>query len=143
MATGLEIAVYGGAATGAVQLGGPITPDRLTLWLVVAVLAPLLYAPMIEELFFRGLVVRSIAGGVDNPIPVGVAALAIAASSVGFALIHLIGVTSVTTIMVLGGSTLVFGFASGLLAILTKRLGASITAHVTFNALVTVPMLLA
>ncbi|MFP7761477.1 type II CAAX prenyl endopeptidase Rce1 family protein [Marisediminicola sp. LYQ85] len=142
-ATFLEIAVNGGPSTAALQLGGPLAADRLTLWFVTAAVAPLVFAPLIEELFFRGTVLRAIAPIADaRPTP-RTAIIAIIASSIAFAIIHVVGAPSTSAMLVAGGSTLVFGLASGVLAVLTGRLGASITAHVTFNALVVLPALAA
>jgi membrane protease YdiL (CAAX protease family) len=96
----------------------------------LAVLAPFLIlgAPVVEELFFRGLVLRSLArrGG-----PV----LAVVGSSLLFGLVHFqtgMGAASDAALMCAIGA---FGLLLAVLAIRTGRLGPGIVAHMTFNAI--------
>jgi membrane protease YdiL (CAAX protease family) len=93
-------------------------------------LAPFLIlgAPVVEELFFRGLVLRSLArrGG-----PV----LAVLGSSVMFGLVHFqtgMGAASDAALMCAIGA---FGLLLALLAVRTGRLGPGLIAHATFNAI--------
>lgn len=124
-ATLIEIGVYGRAA-----------PPALTLddgwWLFTAVLAPTVIAPVIEELFFRGLLLRVLqrAGG---------SSVAVTVSSIAFAALHLLAATSPAQLLVVGLATLAFGVVTGVLAVVTGRIGAAIIAHVVFNALIVVP----
>jgi membrane protease YdiL (CAAX protease family) len=94
--------------------------DHDLLWLFVAVLAPAIIAPFIEELFFRGLVLPAI----------GVNWIGIVGSAIIFSAVHLVydfnPLTAVTTF--------VAGLAFGILAVRTKRLGAGITAHIVYNS---------
>lgn len=76
-------------------------------------------APFAEELFFRGLLLRSL----DKRWGVGVA---LVGSSVVFALSHLQGVQLPALV--------VFGAVTGYLAIRTGRLGPAILCHAGFNA---------
>jgi membrane protease YdiL (CAAX protease family) len=107
-----------------------------TLWIVLngfGVAA--LLAPVVEELFFRGLVLRSahnrvLRRGGSKARAVAVAALA---SSAGFALLHLYESTDVTLLIILGGSTFALGLANSLVTLRTGRIGAGIIAHVFFN----------
>lgn len=137
----LQIVFYGRMATGAPVLG-PLEHDGC--WLFGALLAPALLAPSVEELFFRGLLLRAVLGSVlanggSRRFSVG---SAVAVSALVFALAHVLPVGSVGAAVVVGVSTLVFGLAAASVAVLTGRLGAAIIAHVTFNALVVLPALL-
>jgi membrane protease YdiL (CAAX protease family) len=85
--------------------------------LLVALLA--IGAPLVEELYFRGLLMRSL----QTRMP---PAAAIAVSSVLFALAHFEAVQ-------LAGLA-IFGAVLGFLAWRTGRLGPSIAAHMAFNA---------
>jgi membrane protease YdiL (CAAX protease family) len=123
----LEILFYGGlpaTAGGAVPLD---TVDQM-LFFVVALLAVVALAPIIEELFFRGLVLPSVIGTLR-----GGRWIAVVISGVFFAILHLLVVTTVAQAIVVGVGTLLVGLVTGSLAILTGRLGPAIVAHVVFN----------
>lgn len=76
-------------------------------------------APVVEELFFRGLLQRTLAQRVPP-------AAAVAITAVAF------GITHFQPIQLLG--LVAFGVVLGLLAQRTGRLGPSIVAHMAFNA---------
>jgi membrane protease YdiL (CAAX protease family) len=82
-------------------------------------------APIVEELFFRGLLLRSL----QHRFPDGVA---VALSALAFGLAHgsALPVDAVVLVMV---SLSVFGAVLALLAIRTGRLGAGMVAHAIFN----------
>jgi membrane protease YdiL (CAAX protease family) len=94
--------------------------DHNLLWVATAIVAPVLIAPVVEELFFRGLVLPAI----------GMNWIGIVASAVIFSAVHLVTAFHPLTAL----STFVVGLAFGLLAVRTRRLGASITAHIVYNA---------
>jgi uncharacterized protein len=94
---------------------------------VLLVLIVVIGAPVIEELFFRGLLLRSLERRWGS-------AVALVVSSVVFAAIHL-------EPRLLPGH-LIFGFLAGWLTLRSGRLGPAIWAHVGFNG-VTVAVLLA
>lgn len=124
----LEVAFYGGlpaTAGGAVPLA---TADEM-VYVVVALLAVIVIAPVLEETFFRGLILPSIIATLRGGrwISVGI-------SAVLFAILHLLAVTTVAQTVVVGVGTLLVGLAAGSLAVLTGRLGPAIVAHVVFNA---------
>lgn len=103
----------------------------------LAVLAPfiVLGAPLFEELFFRGLLLRALrrrAGTVA----------AIAFSSLAFGLVHVQTALDAWSTVALVAALTAFGVVLGLLAHRTGRLGASLVAHATFNA-ITVALLAA
>jgi len=94
--------------------------DHDVLWFATAIVAPVLCAPVVEELFFRGLVLPSI----------GRNWIGIIGSAIIFSAVHLVtGFHPITAV-----STFFAGVAFGILAVRTGRLGASITAHVVYNA---------
>lgn len=82
-------------------------------------------APVVEELFFRGLLLRSL----QRRVPDGAA---VAISSVAFGLAHAsaLPVRAVALVMI---SLAVFGAVLAMLALRTGRLGPGILAHATFN----------
>ena len=130
----LRFAVEGIAPTGGSQAGldGQSAPPP-TLALLVAAVGAGLVAPVVEELFFRGLLQRGVSGLVRGGRAARIA-VAVLVSTPLFVLMHLVAVApgawaavAITT----GLSGLVFG----LLAAITRRLGASIAAHIVFNAL--------
>ena len=95
-------------------------PAFLGLVLSVAVCAPL-----VEELFFRGLLLRSLQRRLPDGVAVGLSALA-------FGLAHGSGLAADAVVLVILSLT-VFGAALALLASRTGRLGPGIVAHALFN----------
>ena len=127
----IEIALYGRMTGLGVTFGETIYDGW---WVFGTILAPILISPFVEELFFRGLVQRSMLSISSRFSPAGLSvATSIVVSAVLFSILHLTGVTNPTAAAVLGLSTFVFGIGSGILAATTGRLGGSIVAHVTFN----------
>ena len=121
----LELLVFGHITTATVTLG-PTVHDGW--WLFGAILAPVLIAPVVEELFFRGLLQRSIPTRLS---------FAIFASATVFALIHLLGGFS----WFAAATTFIVGITFGLLAGRSGRLGSAIVAHVVFNGSLVVVVL--
>ena len=82
-------------------------------------------APIVEELFFRGLLLRSLQKRFHN-------GLAVFLSAVAFGLAHgsTLPVDAVVLVMV---SLMAFGAVLAVLAIRTGRLGPGIVAHAAFN----------
>lgn len=153
-ATLVELAVYGRALVAGAQPTidgvGP-SPALVALTMIVA---PLVLAPVVEEWFFRGTLLPALRAGVPgargrsvDPLsavrgPGAGTAVAVAASALIFALMHLFAVTSVTAGVATGLSALALGLATGILAVTTGRLVAPVAAHVVFNATVLIPALL-
>jgi membrane protease YdiL (CAAX protease family) len=140
----VEISIYGRMGSGGVTLDEPLHD---AWWLFGALLAPVLIAPFIEEVFFRGLLLRAVSGvtvsnGGGRMLSAGIA---VTVSALVFAALHVLvvgggsGNSYLAAVLVVGLSTLVFGLAAGILAVTTGRIGGAIIAHVTFNALVVVP----
>ena len=76
-------------------------------------------APIAEELFFRGLLLRAISARIGNVWAVGI-------SAVAFGLAHYEALQLPVLVL--------FGAILGLLVVRTGRLGPSICAHAAFNA---------
>ena len=104
--------------------------------LVVFALTVALVTPVIEELFFRGLVYRSLLKrGMSSTT-------AIVIATAVFVLPHLTAADSVASVASLAGSIAVLGLAFQLACHLTQRLGASIVAHVVVNGAAVVALAL-
>jgi membrane protease YdiL (CAAX protease family) len=82
-------------------------------------------APLVEELFFRGLLLRSL----QRRVPDGAA---VALSALAFGLAHGSSLPVDAVVLVVLSLT-VFGAALAILAIRTGRLGPGIVAHAVFN----------
>ena len=99
---------------------------------VVVVVSTIVGAPLVEELFFRGLLQRAMAR-------LGVAAAFLQA--LVFGLIHVTpteGLGNVGIVLGVG----VFGLVLGLAARHFRRLGPTIVGHALFNAAAVIPLLL-
>jgi membrane protease YdiL (CAAX protease family) len=117
------------------------------LWTVLnTVIATTLVAPVVEELFFRGMLLRAIRNGIlrgpaahprnEPPSPSLVRSALLGSvliSSAAFMLVHLYQALDLPTLLVLGSSTLILGLANAVLATRTGRLGPGIVAHIVFN----------
>ena len=95
---------------------------------------------MIEELFFRGLLLRAFLAAMSASVPSKATAIVVSAAI--FAALHIVEAGSGTAALVVGLSTFVVGVATATLAVLTGRLGGAVIAHITFNALGILPGLL-
>lgn len=127
----VEIAFYGRMTGLGVQFGDIIYDGW---WVFGTLLAPVLLAPFIEELFFRGLVLRASQQMFERRMPIGIATItSILVSAILFTALHLVEVRNPTAAAVLGISTFALGLGTAVLAALTGRMGGSIIAHVTFN----------
>src|SRR5690606_9306466 len=100
--------------------------------LAVLVIGAIGIAPLVEELFFRGLLQRSVSGLVPGGRLARIA-VSVLASTALFVLLHLASAAPASwgTIAITAG---VGGLAFGLLAATTRRLGPAIVAHAVFNA---------
>jgi uncharacterized protein len=108
-------------------LGGP--PDLGVL--ILAFLAPVLLAPVIEEVFFRGLLQRALVSALGERMPrLGAAVLGVIVASAVFELMHVVGSGSAALI-----GTFVFGLIAGTLTAATGRIGGAVVAHVVFNGI--------
>lgn len=109
-------------------LGGPPS----TASLVVAILAPVVIAPVIEELFFRGILMHALGEAVGTRLSARL--FIVVVTAILFALLHVVaGSTGVTAGEVTFVGTLVFGLVAGALTMATGRIGSALVAHVVFN----------
>jgi membrane protease YdiL (CAAX protease family) len=101
--------------------------------LVVLCVALVVGAPLVEELFFRGLMLRSLQTRVATPVAVG-------AQAVLFSACHALttsGIGLITELL----STLMFGLLAGAVVVRFRRLGPTMVAHAFFNAVVAVVLI--
>lgn len=121
------------------QLGQPaqhLTGGANTAGLVVLGIFVVLGAPFVEELFFRGLLLRSLekTKGLASLGRRACPTIAVLVSAVAFGLAHL-------EVLQLLGLT-AFGVVLGVLAEHWRRLGPGIVAHATFNAVTVIVLAL-
>ncbi len=83
-------------------------------------------SPLVEELFFRGLLLRALIGGCTNFMTRAAVPVAVVVVGVVFGLVHF----EALELPALAG----FGILLGAIATKTGRLGTGIFAHATFNA---------
>lgn len=102
------------------------------LWGLVAFVT--VGAPVVEELFFRGLVLRSL----QHRFP---AAAAVPLSAVIFGLAHLQALSAAGLLVVIASLT-ALGAVLAVLAVRTGRLGPGMWAHAAFNAFTVAVLLL-
>lgn len=117
-------------------------------WLVVNVAAIAVIGPVIEEIFFRGVGLRSALASLlrrsGNPRltdPRRRARYAIAATSLIFASLHLSEVNDLTSAVVLLPGLILTGCVLAWLTISTGRLGPAIVTHVVFNGVAVIALL--
>ena len=130
------LAVVAVSVTGHAPESGNFELSTSPLWIVLnGILVAAVIAPFVEELFFRGLVLRAANNRVLRRGGTTARAVitAIWASSLSFAVLHLYQSPDVTLLIILGGSTLFLGLVNGRVTLATGRLGAAIIAHAFFN----------
>jgi membrane protease YdiL (CAAX protease family) len=124
------------AATIVVALGVPISSNTEAIneasvdrtYVVSLIITAVVAAPIVEEMVFRGVVLR----GLRSRLPV-VLAVVLQGVLFGGAHVDLVhGAGNVGLVLVLSGVGIAFGVASQLL----RRIGPSIVAHALFNATV-------
>jgi membrane protease YdiL (CAAX protease family) len=127
----LEIAAYGRMSGLGVTFGETVYDGW---WVFGTIIAPVLVAPVLEEIFFRGMLQRAVRSVLEERKSGRTAIVwSVVASAVLFALLHLTETANPTAATVLGLSTLFLGIGTAALAAFTGRIGGSIVAHVTFN----------
>ena len=104
--------------------------ERSTAALVAVVIIAVFAAPVVEELFFRGLLMRSLEPSLK---PAG----AIAVQAVLFGAVHVSDVGWRQNVAIMS-SLAVTGAILGVLVFATKRLGPAIWLHATFNGIAAV-----
>lgn len=113
------------------SLGGPFGLDVVTITLLVVSLV--LVSPMVEEILFRGVLVRALQSALAGAGRVVAGAAAVVASTAAFIALHTVlngGVVPVSTLV----STALVGIACGTIVVVTSRLGGALALHLVFNA---------
>lgn len=108
---------------------------------LAGLIIPVIVVPVIEELFFRGLLMPALTAQVER-LGLGRVAsvgLGIVVSSVIFGGVHVLGVGFGIQGLSVFVSTSLIGLGAALIVTFTGRLGGAIIAHAVYNALVLVP----
>ncbi|NQX12635.1 CPBP family intramembrane metalloprotease [Microbacteriaceae bacterium VKM Ac-2855] len=115
------------------------------LWFVLSsVFIPVVVAPIVEEVLCRGLIMRAVRhrvlrggmhGGAFPTLARRTAAIvvSIVASTLVFAALHGHQMVNLSTVVVLGTTTVLAGLVHGWIATKTGRLGAAMVSHATMN----------
>lgn len=118
------------------------------LWLVINMVAIAVIGPVIEEVFFRGVGLRSALASLlrrsDNrrlADPRRRARVAIGVTALIFALLHISEITDLTSAVVLLPGLFLAGWVLARLTIWSGRLGPAIVTHVVFNGVAVVALL--
>ena len=123
-----------GSGLGGTGFGPVESPALRMVATVVLALGVIVVSPVVEEVFFRGLVARAM---VDALQPLGstvAGVVAVLVSTGAFVALHLIPSGAAVPVALIVGTAGV-GLGAGILTILTGRLAGAITVHVVFNAL--------
>ena len=124
------------APTGNLEL-----PKNFVWAVIVGLGIASLIAPIVEELYFRGLLMRAIRNAVirrsrfeGERTTARARTISVVVSAIIFAGFHLYEATNLTMLFVLGVNILVFGLIAGAIASRTRRLGPSLVMHIATNA---------
>lgn len=111
------------------------------LGVLAGLIVPVLVVPVIEELFFRGLLMPATTAQAEKLglSRVSSVIIGIVVSSLIFGGVHVIGVGFGLQGLSVFLTTTLIGIGSALIVTFTGRLGGAIIAHATYNALVLVP----
>lgn len=130
-----------------------------TIWLIInALIGGVLLAPVFEELFFRGFILRAVQNAfwlrrserargqkIESATPARNLKMATIAavliSAVIFSLVHLGSVPDLYSTIILLVSIFIMGIVSGALTVFTGRLGPAIVTHMVFNGIAMVGVL--
>lgn len=118
------------------QLLGPFDVEgtaALIAEAAVLVVGLVLVTPVVEELFFRGVMVRALSDGLDGAGRAVAGTVAVAVSTVVFVLLHIAPAGADPAVGPVA-ATFAVGIGCGILTVLTGRLGGAIIAHIVFNA---------
>jgi membrane protease YdiL (CAAX protease family) len=137
----LLLAVVSSVMRDAHALLAVVPSDRTIVWIVLSQgLMAVLVVPVVEELTNRGLIMRAIRnriarGGAGSPRQAAAIYVSILGSALIFAALHLHEASDLTSGVALGMRTFIFGILAGWIATKTGRLGPSVIAHGTLNAI--------
>ncbi|GAA5093746.1 hypothetical protein GCM10025760_24280 [Microbacterium yannicii] len=117
--TGSLLAGFGGASLGGIA---------------VLIVGAAIVTPIVEELYFRGLIVPAVAEASAGAGRIVAAVTSVVVSTVAFVALHYIASNGAASWPALIGPAAV-SVGCGILFLLTGRLGGPIVAHVVFNAI--------
>ena len=100
----------------------------------VLVAGVVLITPVVEELFFRGVIVRALSDALTGAGRAIAGTVAVAVSTAVFVMLHIAPSGAGVPLGVVVGTSAV-GVGCGILTLVTGRLGGAIVAHVAFNAI--------
>lgn len=131
VAASIEFIIRGTVVAPSIGPSVGATPALTLSILAVGVLAPIVLAPAVEELFFRGTLLTAL----ERPGKGTTSAIvAVALSALVFAIPHVVGSSNSRDALVGLTGAAILGLGAGALAVTTRRIGAPIVAHITFNA---------
>ncbi|MBW9122406.1 CPBP family intramembrane metalloprotease [Microbacterium trichothecenolyticum] len=123
------------AAPSAGGLGGGLVMDSgFVAATIVGLVGAVLVTPLVEELFFRGLLQRALGDALAGAGRWVAGAVAVLFSTALFAGLHALAAGAFVPTGLLVG-TLAVGLGCGVLTLLSGRLAGALIAHVTFNAI--------
>ncbi|MFC8682680.1 CPBP family intramembrane glutamic endopeptidase [Microbacterium ureisolvens] len=102
--------------------------------IVVALAGAVLVTPLIEELFFRGLLQRALGDALAGAGRTVAGVVAVLVSTLAFVALHVVAAGAQVPVGVIVGP-LAVGLGCGILTLLTGRLAGAIVAHVVSNAI--------
>jgi len=122
------------------RLGGPWGEGPSVPLTAVSLLALVILSPLVEELFFRGLVQRSLEAALvpraaGRSVRAGIATLAIAVTTASFVGLHTFSYPAGQVPAGQIVAPIAVGIVSGILTSVTGRVGGAIIAHIAFNGI--------
>lgn len=117
------------------SLSGPldVADVGVGVGLATAVLGAVLISPVVEEMFFRGLLQRALVDAIGWLGHAAASVLAILVSTIAFTGLHLVASTGAVPLTSVIG-TVGVGVACGVATAVTGRLAGALVAHTAFNA---------
>ncbi len=115
------------------SVGGVLLEDALAAT-IVALVGAVLVTPLIEELFFRGLLQRALGDALAGAGRWVAGVVAVLVATAIFTGLHALAAGESVPVGLLLG-TVVVGLGCGFLTLLTGRLAGALIAHVVFNAI--------
>lgn len=106
---------------------------------IVALTGAVLVTPLMEELFFRGLLQRALSDALADAGPVIAGTVAVLVATATFTGLHALAAGPFVPVGLLLGAAAV-GLGCGVLTLLTGRLAGALIAHVLFNAIGVAPL---
>lgn len=110
------------------------SPD-LVAAIVIAAAGAVLVTPLVEELFFRGLLQRALGDALAGAGRIAAGVVAVLVSTAAFTAMHLVSGGGAGLQAGILTGTIAVGLGCGILTLLTGRLAGAVIAHVVYNAI--------